>query len=346
MKEGKLPTILYGDKNLPYGVAGSFSAKDRTIRLKDNDGENIVAEAHEIVHSMTFEVLEKKMTKADKELVEIIKNNIGAIDNISKNSKLSEESKKSIDQLINSIDGENNLFEKELIAIITSDAEARRAIVDVVVANDTKMAKTARNKGGVFEFIAKVVKSFKEVIEFLRGMYSLDKEYVNRDTVAYRNMVGMLGRALKSTQNRDPKVKTEKPKASKKPDESKTEDTVQEDTTESEASPGSNDTETTEANSNEDQTTTDTTTESTEETNTEETTTSSEPEVNTPTSVDKNLKVLDNMFKTKRIKSRTSSEDSKEIKENINDIVSSKMNKSDIKGLDAIIESLKELEKC
>lgn len=336
MKEGKLPTVLYGDKNLPDGVAGSFSAKDRTIRLKDNNGENIVAEAHEIVHSMTFEVLEKKMTKADKELVEIIKNNIGEIDT----SKLSKESKESIDQLINSIDMENNLFEKELIAIITSDAEARRAIVDVVVANDKKMAKTARNKGGVFEFIAKVVKSFKEVIKFLQGMYSLDKDYANRDAVAYRNMVGMLGRALRSTQNRDPKVKTEKPKASKKPDESKTEDTVQEDTTESEVSPGYNDTETTESNSNEEQAQEDTA---------EETTTSPEPEVNTPTSVDENLKSLANVFEVNEysnIPDREKFGDSYTINRKIRKIVTSKMNKSDIKGLDAIIESLKELEKC
>lgn len=333
MKEGKLPTILYGDKNLTDGVAGSFSAKDRTIRLKDNNGENIVAEAHEIVHSMTFEVLEKKMTKADKELVKIIKNNIGEIDT----SKLSAESKESVDQLINSIDGENNLFEKELIAIITSDAEARRAIVDVVVANDTKMAKTARNKGGVFEFIAKVVKSFKEVIKFLQGMYSLDKEYVNKDTVAYRNMVGMLGRALRSTQNRDPKVKTENPKSSKKPDETKAEET-----TEGEASSGSNDTETTETNSNEDQTTTDQTT-------TEETSTSQEPEVNTPTSVDENLKALASVFKVNEysnIFDREKFGDSYTINRKIIKIVTSKTNKSDIKGLDAIIESLKELEKC
>ena len=350
MKEGKLPTVLYGDKNLPNGVAGSFSAKDRTIRLKDNDGENIVAEAHEIVHSMTFEVLEKKMTKADKELVGVIKNNIGEIDT----SKLSKESKKSIDQLINSIDGENNLFEKELIAIITSDAEARRAIVDVVVAKDTKMAKTARNKGGVFEFIAKVVKSFKEVIKFLQGMYTLDGEdYANRDTVAYRNMVGMLGRALRSTQNRDPKVKTEKPKASKNPDESKTEDTVQEDTTESEASPGSNDTETTESNSNEDQTTTDKTTEETQEDTaedtTDETTTSSEPEVNTPTSFDENLKALASVFELNEysnIPDREKFVDSYKINREIRKIITSEKKELDIKGLDAIIESLKELEKC
>ena len=336
MKEGKLPTILYGDKKLPDGVAGSFSAKDRTIRLKDNNGDNIVAESHEIVHSMTFEVLEKKMTKADKELVEIIKNNIGEIDT----SKLSKESKESIDQLINSIDIENNLFEKELIAIITSDVEARRAIVDVVVANDKKMAKTARNKGGVFEFIAKVVKSFKEVVEFLRGMYSLDKEYANRDTVAYRNMVGMLGRALKSTQKRDPKVKTEKPKSSKKPDEPKAENTTPEDTTESEASPGSNDTEITETNSNEEQAKEDTA---------EETTTSPEPEVNTPTSVDENLKSLANVFEVNEysnIPDREKFGDSYTINRKIRKIVTSKMNKSDIKGLDAIIESLKELEKC
>ena len=184
-------------------------------------------------------------------------------------------------------------------------------------------------------------------------MYSIDKKYANKDTVAYRNMVGMLGRALRSTQNRDPKVKTEKPKASKKPDESKTEDTVQEDTTESEASPGSNDTETTESNSNEDQTTTDKTTEETQEDTAEdtieETTTSSEPEVNTPTSVDENLKVLASVFEVNEysnIPDREKFGDSYTINRKIRKIVASKMNKSDIKGLDAIIESLKELEKC
>ena len=68
--------------------------------------------------------------------------------------------------------------------------------------------------------------------------------------------------------------------------------------------------------------------------------------MNTPTSVDENLKVLYSMFKTKIIKSRTSNEVSKEIQENINDIITLEMKELDIKGLDAIIESLKELEKC
>ena len=169
------------------------------------DGQfNDINYSHEMFHAMSYNNLEKKLGKKDREFVDGVKKVLESLDisTIEKFNKLvdgrkSERLYQDIIQLQTSIDGENNLFEKELAAILYSNADARKFIVNSYDNSLESNSRVSKRKD-MADFIKAVFKAYQEIIDMLKEAFSGDKDNgVNTKSDAYRAMVKFVGNSLK-----------------------------------------------------------------------------------------------------------------------------------------------------
>lgn len=192
------------------GFRATDSSRLFTGMISYLDGQfNDINYAHEMFHAMSYKNLEKKLTKKDREFVSGIKNLIQSLD-ISTREKFdtlvsgrkSERLYQDIKQLQDSVSESNNLFEKELAAILYSNTDARKLIVTMYDNTLEASTKQSRRKD-MADFIQSVFKAYKEIADMLKKAFSGDKDNgINTKSDAYRDMVRFVGNSLKQEANR------------------------------------------------------------------------------------------------------------------------------------------------
>lgn len=195
-------------KTLDAEYTGFRSTKDSKLftgMISYLDGQfNDINYSHEMFHAMSYLKLEQKLGKKDREFVDGIKNVLKDLDisTIEKFNKLvdgrkSERLYQDIMQLQSSIVAENNLFEKELAAILYSNADARKFIVNAYD-NSLESNSRASKRKDMADFIKAVFKAYQEIVDMLKEAFSGDKDNgVNTKSDAYRAMVKFVGNSLK-----------------------------------------------------------------------------------------------------------------------------------------------------
>lgn len=183
----------------PYGKDSEFGG---VLHYAVNQF-NAINYAHEMFHAMSYKNLEKKLTKSDREFVESAKSFFKGLDltdrktfdaTLDKNDRKSNRLYEDMKQLKNSINGENNLFEKELAAIIYSNADARKFIVNSLDSSD----KNVNRRKSIADYIKAVFKAYKEIADMIASAFNGDTEKgINTKSDVYRAMVKFVGNSLK-----------------------------------------------------------------------------------------------------------------------------------------------------
>lgn len=203
LEKGSIEGIIESTTNNESGYHRNEDGTAEIYYVKDDKG-NVVVKSHELFHHISYEYLDGEMTKADIELVEQFKNMFNEKKNeiIAYYEKLvtkDDMTRRDLKNLIAYSEQDGKIFQKELSAVLYSNSNARRYLINKLVDYNESGKKAKGIKDVLASYIRKIFKAYQNVIDVLSKMKDNDVKLYSdiANKKEYKQVLELLGRSIR-----------------------------------------------------------------------------------------------------------------------------------------------------